>query len=310
MKYARKMIVVPFTESTLSTNPTETVAKTSQELSKILFKEPHDPQFKIMQYTSQLARLKESYKPEISTNSYLEEIKTLLEYAIQTNTFTKTEVKSDPIKTEPTINEPAINEPIKTEPIKPETNKSEDTTDVIANNDDQTQLGPLTLDESMDTQPNDQSNITYDNQLLAVTIANELLKIGIIKSKNPDILKIEEELNYKPQPNRKFLVNNDNMNLVMFGFETMAEKHNEWISNLTSQFSSSPTNNELEKLRVLEEKLKVSAKHFFGRFEKFFTTQRPAVDKYYRDTYKYTKFKTNQKQLGKGLVKWESKCFF
>ena len=66
MKYAKKMIVVPFTESTLSTNPNETVAKTSQELSKILFKEPHDPQSKIMQYTSQLARLKESYKPEIS----------------------------------------------------------------------------------------------------------------------------------------------------------------------------------------------------------------------------------------------------
>ena len=61
----------------------------------------------------------------------------------------------------------------------------------------------------MDTQPNDQSNITYDNQLLAVTIANELLKIGIIKSKNPDILQIEQELNYKPQPNRKFFVNND-----------------------------------------------------------------------------------------------------
>ena len=149
MKYARKMIVVPFTESTLSTNPTETVVKTSQELSKILFKEPHDPESKIMQYTSQLARLKESYKPEISTNSYLEEIKTLLEYAIQTNTLTKSEVKSEPIKTEPTINEPtineptinepAINEPIKTEPIKPETNKSEETTDVIINNDDQTQ---------------------------------------------------------------------------------------------------------------------------------------------------------------------------
>ena len=110
MKYAKKMIVVPFTESTLSTNPNETVAKTSQELSQILFKEPHDPQSKIMQYTSQLARLKESYKPGISTNSYLEEIKTLLEYAIQSNTF-KTEEKS-----ELTINEPLKTEPLKTEP--------------------------------------------------------------------------------------------------------------------------------------------------------------------------------------------------
>ena len=292
MKYAKKMIVVPFTESTLSTNPNETVAKTSQELSKILFKEPHDPQSKIMQYTSQLARLKESYKPEISTNSYLEEIKTLLEYAIQSNTL-KTEEKS---------------EPIKTEPIKPETNKSEDTTDVIINNDDQTQLGPLTLDESMDTQTIDKSN--YDKQLLAITIADELLQLGVIKSKNPDILKLEQVLNYKPQPNRKFLVNNDNMNLVMFGLKNLYDKHNEWIFKLTSTFSSSPTNNELEKLRVLEENLKLSAKHFFGRFEKSFITQKPAVEKYYRDTYKYTKFKTNQKQLGKGLVKWESKCFF
>ena len=100
MKYAKKMIVVPYTESTLSTNPTETVAKTSQELSKILFKEPHDPQSKIMQYTSQWARLKESYKPEISTNSYLEEIKTLLEYAIQSNKL-KIEEKSELTKTEP-----------------------------------------------------------------------------------------------------------------------------------------------------------------------------------------------------------------
>ena len=96
----------------------------------------------------------------------------------------------------------------------------------------------------------------------------------------------------------------------MFGFEIMAEIHNEWISNLTSQFSSSPTNNELEKLRVQQETHKESAKHFFGRFEKFFIAQRPAVDKYYRDTYKYTKFKTNQKQLGKELVQWESKFFF
>ena len=54
------MIVVPFTESTLLTYPTETVGQTSQDLSKILFKEPHDPQSKIMQYTSKLARLKES----------------------------------------------------------------------------------------------------------------------------------------------------------------------------------------------------------------------------------------------------------
>ena len=300
MKYARKMIVVPYTESTLSTNPTETVAKTSQELSKILFKEPHDPQSQIMQYTSQLARLKESYKPEISANSYLEEIKTLLEYAIQKNTLTKTEEKSEPIKSEP-----IKIEPIKTEPVKTETNKSED---VIINNNDQTQLGPLTLDESMDTQTIDKSN--YDKQLLAITIADELLQLGVIKSKNPDILKLEQELNYKPQPNRKFLVNNDNMNLVMIGLKNLYDKHNEWIFKLTSQFSSSPTNDELEKLRVLEENLKVSAKQFFGRFEKFFDTQKPAVDKYYRDTYKYTKFKTNQKQLGKGLVKWESKCFF
>ena len=60
-----------------------------------------------MQYTSQLARLKESYQPEISTNSYLEEIKTLLEYAIQSNTL-KTEEKSELTK----------NEPLKTESIK------------------------------------------------------------------------------------------------------------------------------------------------------------------------------------------------
>ena len=161
MKYAKKMIVVPYTESTLSTNPTETVAKTSQELSKILFKVPHDPQSQIMQYTSQLARLKESYKPEISANSYLEEIKTLLEYAIQKNTLTKTEEKSEPIKTdpikiEPIKTEPIKIEPIKTEPVKTETNKSED---VIINNNDQTQLGPLTLDESMDTQTIDKSNL-------------------------------------------------------------------------------------------------------------------------------------------------------
>jgi hypothetical protein len=302
MKYAKKMIVVPFTESTLSTNPNETVAKTSQELSKILFKEPHDPQSKIMQYTSQLARLKESYKPEISTNSYLEEIKTLLENAIQTNTLTRTEVKTEPIKTEPPKTEPII-----TEPIETETNISEDTPDAIKN-DDQTQLGPLKLDESMDDQEIDVP--TLDNKLLKVTIANELLKIGIINKKSPDILKIEQELNYKSEPNRKFLVNDENTDLVRFGFETMVIKHNEWISNLTSTFSSSPTNNELEKLRVLEENLKLTAKHFFGRFEKFFIAQRPAVEKYYRDTYKYTKFKTNQKQLGKGLVKWESKCFF
>ena len=117
------MIVVPFTESKLSTNPTELVSKTSQELSKILFKEPHDPQSKIMQYISQLARLKKSYRSEISINLYLEEIKTLLEYNIQTNTLTKTEVKSEPIKTE--------------------TNNSEDSTDAIINNDDQTQIFPL-----------------------------------------------------------------------------------------------------------------------------------------------------------------------
>ena len=154
------------------------------------------------------------------------------------------------------------------------------------------------------------NQILIDKQLLAITIADELLELGVIRSKNPDILKLEQELNYKPQPNRKFLVNNDNMNLVMFGLKNLTDKHNEWIYKLTSQFSSSPTNDELEKLRVLEENLKVSAKQFFGRFEKFFETQKPAVDKYYRETYKYTKFKTNQKQLGKGMIKWESKCFF
>ena len=136
-----------------------------------------------MQYTSQLARLKESYKPEISTNSYLEEIKTLLEYAIQTNTL-KTEEKSEPIKTEPIKTEPIKTEPIKTEPVKTDTNQSEDE---IINNDDQTQLGPLTLDESMDTQTIDKSS--YDKQLLAITIADELLQLGVIKSKNPDMLK-------------------------------------------------------------------------------------------------------------------------
>jgi len=99
MKFAKKMIVVSYTESTLSTNPTETVTKTSQELSKILFKEPLDPQSKIMQYTSQLARLKESYKPEISTNSYLEEIKTLLEYAISNNNLnTPQKLNRNPLK--------------------------------------------------------------------------------------------------------------------------------------------------------------------------------------------------------------------
>ena len=126
------MIVVPYTESTLFSNPTETVAKTSKELSKIIFKESHDPQSQIIKYESQLARLKESSKPEISTNSYLEEIKNLLEYAIQTNTFTKTEEKSETTKTEP-----IKTEPIKTEPIKTEKNKSDD---VIINNDDQTQF--------------------------------------------------------------------------------------------------------------------------------------------------------------------------
>ena len=116
-------------------------------------------------------------------------------------------------------------------------NKSED---VIINNNDQTQLGPLTLDESMDTQTIDKSN--YDKQLLAITIAGELSQLGVIRSKNPDILKLEQELNYKPQPNRKFLVNKDNMNLVMYGLKNLTEKHNQWIFKLTSQFSSSPTN--------------------------------------------------------------------
>ena len=94
----------------------------------------------------------------------MEEIKTLLEYAIQTNTLTKTEVKSEPIKIKP----------IKTEPKKTITNKSEATTDVIINNDYQPQLCPLSLDDTRDTQQIDEPKITYEKQLLAVTIANEL----------------------------------------------------------------------------------------------------------------------------------------
>ena len=93
------------------------------------------------------------------------------------------------------------------------------------------------------------------------------------------------------------------MDLVMFGFKTQTLKHDKWISNLTCKFSYFPTNNELEKLRVLEEKLKVKSQHFFGKFEKFFDTQKPAVAKYYRDTYKYTKFKTNDRNIGHRLVK-------
>ena len=46
----------------------------------------------------------------------------------------------------------------------------------------------------MDTPTIDKSN--YDNQLLAITIADELLEPGIIKSKNHDILKLKQELNY------------------------------------------------------------------------------------------------------------------
>ena len=86
----------------------------------------------------------------------------------------------------------------------------------------------------MDAQMIDESNITHDNRLLNVTITSELLKID---SKNPDRLKIEQELNYEPQPNRKLKVNTDKTKLAMFGLRKMAEKHNEWISNLTSQFS-------------------------------------------------------------------------
>ena len=46
-------------------------------------------------------------------------------------------------------------------------------------------------------------------------------------------------------------------------------KHNEWIFKLTSQFPSSPTNDRLEKLRVLEENLKVSAKQFLVDLKSF-----------------------------------------
>ena len=59
----------------------------------------------------------------------MEEIKTLLEYAIQTNTLTKTEVKTEPIKTEPPITEPII-----TEPINTETNISEENFSTICVN--------------------------------------------------------------------------------------------------------------------------------------------------------------------------------
>ena len=69
-------------------------------------------------------------------------------------------------------------------------------------------------------------------------------------AKSEDVINLEQELNYKPQPNRKFLVNNDNMDLVMFGLKTLADKHDELISNLSRKFSSFPTNNELERLRV------------------------------------------------------------
>ena len=47
----------------------------------------------------------------------------------------------------------------------------------------QIQLGHLTLDEFMDTLLINKSIITYDNQLLAVKISDELLKLTVINSK-------------------------------------------------------------------------------------------------------------------------------
>ena len=49
----------------------------------------------------------------------------------------------------------------------------------------------------------------------------------------------------------------DITDLVMFGLKTLTLKNNEWISYLTSKFSSPPTYNELERLRVIDDNLQV-----------------------------------------------------
>ena len=52
-------------------------------------------------------------------------------------------------------------------------------------------LGLFSLNESVDTRPIDESYITYDNQLFAVTVADELLELGTIDSKSKGVLIIE-----------------------------------------------------------------------------------------------------------------------
>ena len=52
-------------------------------------------------------------------------------------------------------------------------------------------LGLFSLNEAVDTRPIDESYITYDNQLFAVTVADELLELGTIDSKSKGVLIIE-----------------------------------------------------------------------------------------------------------------------
>ena len=134
-----------------------------------------------MQYTSQLARLKASYKPEISTVSYLEEIKNLLENAIRENSLNSNhnipepnKIKSELIKSE------KIAEPTKSEPNSEPMNIEENLNSSVNSEEE----NPLNQGLVTDDEEDEENEKNYDNEdesiILSKIVDNLLEDLNII----------------------------------------------------------------------------------------------------------------------------------
>jgi len=245
----------------------------------------------------------------------LEEIKTLLEYAISNNNLnTHPEVKSEPLEITPQISPQT-----QISPSQPQT-ITQNTSDIERL---QPQNSPETLNTpEISTEPlsdideeekieNAELTDMINESLMDIDIHNQAISVvpeKFSKKSNNRLGKIGKSTNARKLNLTSLRVTPIRVQTSLAGWEVIYKNHKKQVDEALRIIGLHPSQEQLQSFLQLKNELKMKSSNYLNKFMKEGEDQ---IDKYKRDVYKYNYLlEIYKKQGGKGLFQWTTKCFF